>query len=185
MTPALWAALVADTHLLPRGGEVALPAPLVEQLVGARAILHVGDIACTEVLERLGAIAPVHAVRGNVDPPDLGIPLRRVVILGAFRIALAHGDRGPGATTLERARRAFAPEEADVVVFGHSHQALIEREPAGRLLVNPGSPTQPRGRPPTFAVLDLDGPRPEARLVRLDLPGAGPAMGPALRRRGR
>jgi hypothetical protein len=185
MTPALWAALVADTHLLPRGGEVVLPAPLPEQLAGACAILHAGDIACAEVLERLAEIAPVYAVRGNVDPPDLDLPLHRIVTLGAFRIALAHGDRGPGATTPERARRAFAPEEADVVVFGHSHQALIEREPAGRLLVNPGSPTQPRGRPPTFVVLDLDGPRPQARLVRLDPPAAGPATGPGLRRRGR
>ena len=166
----MWVALLSDTHLLPRGGEVAVPRALLARLAGASCILHAGDVACREVLERLEEMCPVHAVRGNVDPPDLRLPPRRLLALGGFRVGLVHGDQGPGATTPERARRAFAAERADVVVFGHSHRPGIDQVPDGPLLINPGSPTQPRGRFPTFAVLDLSGPAPQGRLVRLDAP---------------
>ena len=166
----VWVALLADTHTLPRGGEVALPDALLTRLAGASWILHAGDVACLEVLERLARIAPVHAVRGNVDPPELRLPSRRLLDLAGFRVGLVHGDQGPGATTPERARRAFAAERVDVVVFGHSHRPGIDQVPDGPLLINPGSPTQPRGRFPTFAVLDLSGPAPQGRLVRLDAP---------------
>lgn len=151
--------ILADTHLLPRGGAPPLPPALLAGLLGVDAILHAGDIACAEVLQALGRIAPVHAVAGNVDPPELGLPGRRLLEMDGLTIGLTHGHLGPGRTTPERARRAF-PRPPAVIVFGHSHEPLIEAVPGGPLLVNPGSPTQPRGRAPTFALLSwmADGP---------------------------
>jgi len=160
--------LVSDTHLLPRGGAVVLPESLVTGLAGVEAILHAGDIACVEVLEALARLAPVHAVCGNVDSPRLGLPSRLLLHLHGVAVGLTHGHLGPGRTTAERAVRAF-PEGPAVVVFGHSHEPVIEQRPGGPLLVNPGSPTQPRGRRPTFALLKLggDGSPPVAHLVAL------------------
>ncbi len=162
--------LISDTHLVAgRGGaSIALPAPLLVSLAGVDLILHAGDVACREVLEGLRRVAPVHAVAGNVDPPGLGLPPRLELGLAGFRVGLVHGHLGPGSTTPERAARACP--SADVVVFGHSHQPMIARRTAERrvLLVNPGSPTQPRGRAPTIAIVDLvEGAEPEARLVTL------------------
>ena len=165
-----WVALLADTHALPRDGRPLLPEILLASLAGVACILHAGDVGCPEVLDRLGAIAPVHAVRGNVDPPDWDLPRRLLLELRGFRIGLVHGDQGPGQSTPERARRAFAQDIPDVIVFGHSHRPMVAAEEGGALLVNPGSPTQPRGLAPTFAILELAGERPRARLVRL--PGA-------------
>lgn len=164
MVPLVRLGLVADTHLLPRGSAVVLPAPLRAGLAGVDAILHAGDIACAEVLAALAEIAPTHAVRGNVDPPGLDLPARRLLEFDGAAVGLTHGHLGPGATTPQRALRAFAHLPA-VIVFGHSHRPLIAEE-GGCLLVNPGSPTQPRGRPPSFALLSLaPGAEPQARVV--------------------
>ena len=154
--------VVSDTHL---HAHQPLPAALLKELAGSKAILHAGDIACPEVLDALRQLAPVHAVCGNVDPPDLGLPPRLQLQLGGFTIALTHGHLGSGRSTEERAVRAFPG--ADVVVFGHSHRPMVHRRPDGPLVVNPGSPTQPRGLRPTLALLDLSGERPAARLVTL------------------
>jgi len=159
--------LVSDTHLQPRGGAVALPPALLRGLSGVAAILHAGDIACREVLDVLGGIAPVHAVCGNVDSPGLGLPVRLLLEFDGVEVGLTHGHLGAGRTTPDRARRAF-PRAPSVVVFGHSHRPLIQRIPEGPLLVNPGSPTQPRGRAPTFALLQVCGDvPPSARLIPL------------------
>jgi putative phosphoesterase len=84
-----------------------------------------------------------------------------VVEVDGRRLGLVHGDRGPGRTTPERAARAFAAGEVDVVCFGHSHIPLVERLADGRLFVNPGSPTDRRRQPRfSWALLEVsdDGP---------------------------
>ncbi len=112
------------------------------------------------------AIAPVEGVAGNNDPPELveRFGRRRVVTSvpesagSTVRIGLIHGDAGPGRTTPERAARAFAAGEVEVVCFGHSHVPLVGRLPDGRLLINPGSPTDRRRQPLySWALLDLTG----------------------------
>lgn len=165
-------AVLADTHLLPGA---SLPTALLRGIAGADLILHAGDIACLEVLERLAAVSPLHAVGGNADPPGLRLPPARALRLGPWLVGLTHGSTGPGRDSEERARRACPG--ADVVVFGHSHRPLVARRVGGPLVCNPGSPTRPRGLPPTFALLDLGGRRPEARLVRLAEVGAGGLRG--------
>ena len=110
------------------------------------------------MLEQLAELAPVDAVAGNNDPPELGERLgyERLVEVAGARIGLTHGHRGTGRTTPERAWRTFASFERPLhaIAFGHSHQPLVERRD-GVWLLNPGSPTD-RRRQPTFSFVWID-----------------------------
>ena len=155
-TPEEWPApltvgVVSDTHLHPEPRDRMLPAILLDELAkaGVGLILHAGDIFAPRVLDALGAIAPVLAVTGNGDPWEMrrALPRSRVVTIGDHAIGLVHGHEGPGRTTPERARRAFAAQPAvRCVVFGHSHQPY-SRLVEGIILFNPGSPTDKRLAP--------------------------------------
>jgi putative phosphoesterase len=108
-------------------------------------ILHAGDAGQASILQRLEQVAPVVAVRGNADALDLIelLPDRVWIEAGSQTVLLMHGHHGK--TALKAARAAAAPE-VDLIVFGHSHKPLIERE--GRtILFNPGSPTERRWNP--------------------------------------
>ena len=163
--------LVSDTHL-PRFGRV-LPRALASGSGRASVdlILHLGDHTAPWVAELFETIAPFDAVAGNNDGPELVARFgrRKVLELGGLRVGLSHGDLGPGGTTPERAANAFGVDEVDVVLFGHSHIPLVERLPDGRLLVNPGSPTDRRREARfSFGVLDIADGAATARLVRFD-----------------
>ncbi len=144
--------VISDTHLYPEPRGRDLPATLLDELARAAPglILHAGDILAPWVLDRLGELAPVLAVRGNGDPADLfpELPLARIVTVGAHRLGLTHGHLGRGATTPLRAYNTFAGADPPVacVAFGHSHQPLGKLH-RGVLLFNPGSPTDRRRQP--------------------------------------
>lgn len=144
--------VIADTHIAGKGR--SLPVALLEGLAGVDLILHAGDILTAEVLITLGYLAPVEAVAGNNDPPELVAALGRqkLLHLGGWRVGLVHGD-GKSGTTLGRALAAFP--DADVVVFGHSHQPY-QAWHENRLVLNPGSPTDKRRAPRySYAILEL------------------------------
>lgn len=146
-------ALVSDTHL-PRFGR-SLPRALIAgfEEAGVHRILHAGDWTDPLAVSLLEAIAPVDGVAGNNDGPALQerFGSRRIVALDGVRVGMTHGHLGPGATTPERARRAFDDEPGlGAIVFGHSHVPLVERLVTGTWLVNPGSPTD-RRRQPTWS----------------------------------
>lgn len=148
--------VLSDTHIHVRTR--TLPDEVLRVFRDVDLILHAGDFVRRPVLEALGKLAPVEAVRGNVDDPELRVtlPPRKVVELPGGRIGLVHGD-GVGTTTLERARAAFSQQppgqEVRCVVFGHSHQPY-SRTHDGVLYLNPGSPTDPRWAPrPSYALL--------------------------------
>ncbi len=148
--------LVADTHLVKPTR--SLPARLIEGLEGCDLILHAGDISRAWVLEALDRIAPVRAVEGNNDyDPDLALPLERFFLIGRRRIGLIHGHDPAGRPRVTA--KLFAQERmrgiVDCVVYGHSHRPEIaERD--GLLMVNPGSPTDPRWAPrPTYVVMEV------------------------------
>lgn len=136
--------VISDTHV--PGRARAIPPIIFEAFRGVDLILHAGDLVSSKVLVELEAIAPVMAVRGNMDPPELysRLPKKRELNLEGVTIGLIHGD-GPGARRpAERALAAFP--HADCVVYGHSHIPHCER--IGRtLLFNPGSPTDRRREP--------------------------------------
>lgn len=145
--------VIGDTHL-PRFGRV-LPTPLVEALQHTDLILHVGDITEPFVLDLLTAHAPIEAVAGNNDGPELTQRLghTRIVVVEEARIGMTHGHLGPGRTTPERAHLTFK-EPIDAIAFGHSHQPVIERT-HDTWLLNPGSPTD-RRRQPVFSFIHLE-----------------------------
>ena len=149
-----------DTHL-PRFGH-ALPAALRDGFrdAGVAHILHLGDHVGPEVPALFEAIAPYDAVAGNNDGPELvqRFGRRRVVELDGVRIGLTHGDQGLAPTTREKAMATFSAHEVAVVLFGHSHAPHLEWLADGRLLLNPGSPTDKRLQPRySWALLSIDG----------------------------
>jgi putative phosphoesterase len=146
--------VLADTHI--RDDRHPLPSAMLAAFARVDAILHAGDIACRAVLDVLAAIAPVHAVHGNVDPPDLqrDLPDRLVLTLGGVPIGLTHGHLGTGHTTPDRAIANFTGvKNLQVIIFGHSHMPYSERS-GDILLFNPGSPTRRRRQPwPSIGLL--------------------------------
>jgi putative phosphoesterase len=122
--------VVADTHSHPHPGTFA---HLRE--IQPEAILHAGDIGDLGVLDQLREIAPVHAVRGNIDKHQL--PDDLTVELGPLRIFMTHiAVYGPHlrADVAKKARAA----KANLVVCGHSHVPFISDQ-KGLTVFNPGS----------------------------------------------
>lgn len=156
------ALVLADTHI-PRRAR-ALPEALRPHLESTDVILHAGDVMDFTVLQNLAAYAPIHAVRGNLDPPEAALPEVIELDLGGARVAMIH-DSGRKQGRRRRLARRFP--EARVVVFGHSHIPLLEDED-GLLLLNPGSPTDKRRQPEyTFAVLEAESGEVRARILTL------------------
>ena len=116
--------VISDTH-----GH--LRAEAAEALKGVDLIIHAGDIGKPEVLSELGKIAPVHAVRGNMDGHwAFGLPETEIVEVGDFLFYVLHDvfrlDIDPAAA-------GFA-----AVINGHTHTPDIENR-KGVLYLNPGS----------------------------------------------
>ena len=119
--------LISDTHGLVRPD-------VFEAFAGVEVIFHAGDVG-EGVLEELRTIAPVEAVFGNTDDPadpQLAQSIERTI--GGMRIHVSHGHE-VGSPTPER---LLAKYDADVIVYGHTHQQQIV-EADGRLVVNPGA----------------------------------------------
>ena len=147
----LIAAVIVDTHIPRRAKE--LPKAILPHLERADLILHAGDLMDSALLGVLGAYAPVRAVRGNLDPPEAGLPETLEFDFGGARIAMIHNS-GRKQGRRNRMKRRFP--EARVVIFGHSHIPWLEDED-GLLLLNPGSPTDKRRQPDyTFALLRVE-----------------------------
>ena len=142
------AAVIADTHI-PRRART-LPENLLPHLKQANLILHAGDLMDLTLLSVMASYAPVRAVKGNLDPPELKLPEVLQFEFGGARIAMIH-DSGRKKGRRSRMKRRFP--EARVVIFGHSHIPWLEDE-EDLLLLNPGSPTDRRRQPEhTFALL--------------------------------
>jgi putative phosphoesterase len=138
--------VVGDTHVSPtRTGRSLDPVVEFFRRMNVGLIVHAGDAGHVSVLQSLEQVAPTVAVRGNADPVDLieTLPDRVWIEVGSRTLLLMHGHHGK--TALKAARAAAAPD-VDLIVFGHSHKPLIDRE--GRtVLFNPGSPTERRWNP--------------------------------------
>jgi hypothetical protein len=134
MTPTWEIGVISDTHGLLRPEAAAA-------LQGVDAIVHAGDVGAPEVLERLAAIAPVTAVRGNNDRGAWAerLPLTDVLKTGDVRLYILHDAK---ALDLDPRAAGFA-----AVIAGHSHQPRHERRD-GVLYFNPGSAGPRRFRLP-------------------------------------
>jgi putative phosphoesterase len=145
--------VLSDTHVSPRSTR-QLPDDVYRNLAATDLILHAGDLVSLDMLRELEGFAPVHAVLGNNDHELLGLlPERFEVEVEGIRFGLVH-DSGDRQGRAARMRRWFP--DADVVVFGHSHEPCNEAGDADQVLFNPGSSTWKRRAPShTFGVIEV------------------------------
>jgi hypothetical protein len=146
--------LISDTHGLLRPEATAF-------LAGCHHIVHAGDLGDEQILDTLAALAPVTAVRGNVDtaPWAKRLPETTRVTVGDTTIYVLHDLNALG----------IDPRAAgiQVVVSGHSHKPLVT-ERHGVLYVNPGSAGPRRfSLPITAATLLIDGRSASAQICEL------------------
>jgi putative phosphoesterase len=136
--------IISDTHGLLREEAIKL-------LDGVDHIIHAGDIGEPNILQRLAAVAPVSAIRGNIDvqPWASSLPDTIQTTLFGQKIYVIH----------DRNELAIAPAEMgiDLVISGHSHRASVEKL-NDVLYVNPGSAGPRRFRLPiTLATIEIAG----------------------------
>jgi len=135
--------LISDTHGL-------LRPQALRALEGSDLIIHAGDVGDPEILETLRTVAPVFAVRGNVDtePWALALPETEVVETEAATIYILHDVH---TLDLDPAAAGF-----HIIVSGHSHKPA-HAEHGGVLFLNPGSAGPRRfNLPLTVARLRVD-----------------------------
>ena len=148
--------IISDTHKL-------LRPELSAALAGVDAILHAGDVGSREILDRLEALAPVYAVRGNADG-DWAEDLPAILdfTLDGLRICMTHKKKD-----LPRDLDAW-----DLAVVGHSHQ-FAQAELMHTLLLNPGSCGPRRFRQPITMAL-AESSEGQIQVTRIDLVQATP-----------
>jgi len=153
--------VISDTHGL-------LRAEVFEVFKAVDHILHGGDVGTWEILIELQALAPVTAVYGNTDGPELRGKLTQVaqVELDGFEIVVTHGDQF-GHPTPTKLHDAYP--RAEIIVFGHTHNPLLELVDRTVTVINPGGAGPKRfGLTPSVGILELEpGIPPRARLVPL------------------
>jgi len=146
--------VISDTHGL-------LRQEALDSLQGVEHILHAGDVGNADILDRLREIAPVTAIRGNIDVhgPCAELPATEAIELAGHFIYMVHAiedlDLNPGVAKI------------DIVVCGHSHKAsAVERD--GILYLNPGSAGPKRfSLPVTLVLLQLEAGRSIPELIQL------------------
>jgi putative phosphoesterase len=134
--------LISDTHGL-------LRKQAITALAGSDLIIHAGDVGKPEILDQLRAVAPVAAVRGNIDKGAWAsqLPMTAAVKASLARIYVLHD--------LQQLDLDPAAAEFRIVISGHSHKPG-QSERSGVMYVNPGSAGPRRFRLPiTVARLDL------------------------------
>jgi uncharacterized protein len=146
--------VISDTHGL-------LRPEAIQALAGVDHILHAGDVGDPEILDRLREIAPVTAIRGNIDiaGPCAELPATEMVELGRRLFYLVHSlddlDIDPDAAGVA------------AVVSGHSHRAKMQQR-NGTLYLNPGSAGPRRfDLPVTLAMVSIKVGAIRARIVTL------------------
>lgn len=146
--------VISDTHGLLRPQAIAA-------LRGSELILHAGDIGQPEVLEELKTLAPVIAIRGNIDRGAwaAAIPEQETVEIAAVLIHLLHSVKD---LTIDLKTLGI-----QVVISGHSHKPMIE-EKQGVLFINPGSAGPRRFKLPiSVAHLQIEGAQARAQIIKL------------------
>jgi putative phosphoesterase len=154
MSGAYRVGVISDTHGLLRAEAIA-------GLTGVDHILHAGDVGDAGILDMLRTIAPVTAIRGNVDVRGACslLPATDAVELGGRLFYMVHAladlDLNPKAAGIA------------AVVYGHSHKPDVQ-ERGGVLYLNPGSAGPRRfSLPVTIAIVEI-GPRGlDARIIEL------------------
>jgi len=157
--------LVSDTHGL-------FDPQLRELFAGVEEILHAGDIGPSAVIEELSALAPVSAIKGNIDEryPTKSLPAVRAVEKAGQRFLLVH-DAGKPVKPTPAFRELLHARAPTIVVSGHSHKARMEQV-GDRLFINPGSAGKKRfSLERTAGLLKITGNKVRVEIFSLEKPG--------------
>ena len=159
-------AVLSDTH----GNEFSVMKAL-QALGPVDGVIHLGDFAADAETscEKLGL--PLYAVLGNCDfirPPKGGFKNELLLELEGAKLLLVHGHRhGVDAYSTYSARQRAIELGADALLYGHTHVSEVSMKD-GILVLNPGSPSRPRGgREPSAALLTIENGRLFPRIVTL------------------
>jgi putative phosphoesterase len=135
--------IISDTHLSATNDSI-LSKTLLNQLksifLDVDEIIHAGDVNEPFFLDFLKEIAPVRSVKGESDKMT---NLKEFITISAnnYNIGVLHKKPEPLDDFFKR-------KKIHILVFGHTHQPLIKGTTYNTLLINPGSPTQPKAPPP-------------------------------------
>jgi putative phosphoesterase len=146
--------VISDTHGLLRPGALAA-------LAGVEHIVHAGDVGDPAILDRLREVAPLTAIRGNVDENGIcgRLPATEMVELGGCYLYVVHA--------LEDLDIDPVAAGVSVVIYGHSHKPSMQ-ERRGVLYLNPGSAGPRRfSLPVSVALLRLEDLQASAEVVEL------------------
>lgn len=153
--------VIADTHGL-------LRPEVFEVFREVDHIVHGGDVGPPALLDELQVIAPVTAVYGNTDGPELRRRVPRVarLELDGFTIVVTHGDQF-GSPTPDKLQAAFP--DAEIIIYGHTHRPLLTLVDVVVTVMNPGGAGPRRfDLPASVGILELEpGIPPRGRLVPL------------------
>ena len=123
--------VISDTHGLLRPAAIKV-------FKDANLIIHAGDIGKPEIIEALQAIAPVEAVKGNMDMDVWAqkLPEKKLIKLGSVLLYVIHD--------VNKIDVKPSKVKIGVVIHGHTHKASLIEDHNGALFLNPGSATLPR-----------------------------------------
>lgn len=147
--------LIADTHVPARAS--CIPKMVFKIFENVDFIVHAGDLVQLEIIDELEQLAPVLAVHGNMDGPEVSgaLPKLNSLKICGWKIGVMHDPNilfGRG-----KMREIAKKNGFDAFVYGHTHNASIKWE--GKMLyINPGSPTNPMSsfmNKPTVALLKI------------------------------
>lgn len=132
--------VISDTHGL-------LQPAAIEAFKDADLIIHAGDVGKPDILEDLQAIAPVEAVRGNMDMDGWAhkLPKTKLIEVGSVLLYVIH----------DVYKIDIKPAKAGIsaIIHGHTHKPSSIEDHNGVLFLNPGSATQPRFNSPASVAL--------------------------------
>jgi putative phosphoesterase len=146
--------VISDTHGL-------LRPQAIDALQGSDFIIHAGDVGDPTILTDLKRIAPVTAVRGNIDTEDWArkLPEAATLNLGGLAFLTLHN--------VEHLR--IHPQNADIVIFGHSHKPHSEWHES-TFFFNPGSAGPRRfNLPVSVGRLTISNGKPHGEIVLLNV----------------
>lgn len=143
--------IVSDTHR--RDGNLT---EVVDKERPFDCLIHLGDTEGSEDYIRELAGCPSYIVSGNNDF-FCDLPREEEIVLGKYKVLLTHGHYYYVSLELDEIRRQAQSRGVDIVMFGHTHRPLIERDP-DVTLINPGSLAYPRqeGRKPSYILMEID-----------------------------
>lgn len=141
--------IVSDTHGRHGNFDRAL-----EEVGKIDALIHLGDVEGGEEYIKAMVDCPVHIVSGNNDFFS-DLPPEELFLMNGRRVLITHGHRYLVSLGTDRLKEEARRRQADIVMFGHTHQPYLE-EDSDMTVLNPGSLSYPRqnGRCPSYITME-------------------------------